>query len=438
MRKNATQSSKLTGGPSFAVDGVMDFPHAESCTAMDTTSKVSWWQVDLANVFMVYYVTVTSCEDCSGDKLKSFQVYVSEQPYSSTNMSVEQQCASISKLDGFGKGLTINITCGAYLEGQFVFVVAEQPYSLEFCEVQVFAHEVEEAGIDGQLTCPSRWYNNTPVTLRCEVNKTSESTRCGYQTLNRTYFTLQGKPGDSSECVIVNDGFTDCRTTSTQPGPVGSCWCEQNSTHYSFVYRLTAIAGQHDGFWYCRKQCVTTDFIYGLHMKYHVECLGVRVIDNATSITTSTTEGLVVEDDSIQPGRTPDDDSPRPGVRPGVRPDDDSSTPGNKPDDNSKKPGGTATGASNALVIGLSVPAAICAVMAAFGFGLFWKRRSEGQHNAPLAKTKAPPANAPSSHAGQFFGDKTVHESLDSELDDSSVAESETSEGLETSLESQV
>ncbi|XP_070201206.1 uncharacterized protein [Littorina saxatilis] len=223
-------------------------------------------------------------------------------------MSVAQQCASISKLDGFGKGLTINITCGAYLEGQFVFVVAEQPYSLEFCEVQVFAHEVEvlqlnqgckyltpvrrcaddlachdkvcKAGIDGQLMCPSRWYNNTPVTLRCEVNKTSESTRCGYQTLNRTYFTLQGKPGHSSECVIVDDGFTDCRTTSTQPGPVGSCWCEQNSTHYSFVYRLTAIAGKHDGFWYCRKQCVTTDFIFGLHMKYHVECLGVRVIDN--------------------------------------------------------------------------------------------------------------------------------------------------------------
>ncbi|XP_070182295.1 fucolectin-1-like [Littorina saxatilis] len=142
MRKNATQSSVHAGGPSFAVDGILDFPHSASCTAT-TNQTVSWWQVDLAEVFLVYYVRLASCVDCLGDTLKSFQTYVSRQPYSPTNIPVDQQCANITKSDGFGKGLLILINCGGFLEGQFVFLVTQAPYSLEFCEVQVFAHEIE-------------------------------------------------------------------------------------------------------------------------------------------------------------------------------------------------------------------------------------------------------------------------------------------------------
>ncbi|KAK7094273.1 uncharacterized protein [Littorina saxatilis] len=268
---------------------------------------------------------------------------------------------------------------------------------------------------DFRTLCPSQGFTEGAFsTIQCTMNTDPFNRLC-----NSVGFYFVSTPGVRVQWCWSD--YANCSSSGLARPPCNGCSCQcVKRSGNTFTYNLTFTAelSHNNGSFLCDTTCAAAPGRPQPSFD-HSACDRIAV-------------GLVVEDDSIQPGRTPDDDSPRPGVRPdddsstpGNKPDDDSSTPGNKPDDNIKKPGATTTGASNALIIGVSVPAAICAVMAAFGFGLFWKRRSEGQHNAPLAN--APPANAPSSHALQVFGDKTVHESLDSELDDSSGSELETS-----------
>ncbi|KAK7106545.1 hypothetical protein V1264_017792 [Littorina saxatilis] len=96
--------------------------------------------------------------------------------------------------------------------------------------------------------------------------------------------------GDSSLCDVRNEQ-TSC---SSQAGPIDTCWCQQNITHYIFVYHFTAIAGQHDGFWYCKKICRADNTLFSLHMKYDVECLdvGINYDENVWRIWTKIQQSL--------------------------------------------------------------------------------------------------------------------------------------------------
>ncbi|KAK7106705.1 hypothetical protein V1264_017929 [Littorina saxatilis] len=86
----------------------------------------------------------------------------------------------------------------------------------------------------------------------------------------------RNRGGDFSRCA-VQDEHLGC---SSQAGPIDTCWCEENSTHYSFLYHFTAIRSAHEGFWYCRKYCRSSDGgLFGLHMDYHRECRHVRIND---------------------------------------------------------------------------------------------------------------------------------------------------------------
>ncbi|KAK7106518.1 uncharacterized protein [Littorina saxatilis] len=269
---------------------------------------------------------------------------------------------------------------------------------------------------DFRTLCPSQGFTEGAFsTIQCTMNTDPFNRLC-----NSVGFYFVSTPGVRVQWCWSD--YANCSLSGLARPPCNGCSCQcvkRSGSTFTYNLTFTAELSHNNGSFLCDTTCAAAPG-RPLPSFNHSACDRIAVATTTTTTTTTTTAGLVVEDDSIQPGRTPDDDSP---------------TPGNKPDDNSKKTGRTTTGASTPLVIGLSVPAVICAVMAAFGFGLFWKRRSEGQHNAPPAN--APPANSPSSHARQVFGDKTVHESLDCELDDSSDAESETSEDLVAGLESQ-
>ncbi|XP_070202813.1 uncharacterized protein [Littorina saxatilis] len=438
VKKSATQSSVHSGRPFFAVDGILDFPHSANCTAT-TNQTVSWWQVDLAKVVMVYYVTVTSCQDCLGDKLRIFQAYVSKQPYSPTNIDAGQECASITKFDGFGKGLIINITCGGFLEGQFVFLVTQAPFFLEFCEVQVFAHEIEvlqlnqgcqyltpvkrcadelscyrqvcKAGIEGQITCPSRWYNNTPVTLRCEITKSSLS-KCGYNQNQTFFFLMPKRGGDSSLCDVRNEQ-TSC---SSQAGPIDTCWCQQNITHYIFVYHFTAIAGQHDGFWYCKKICRADNTLFSLHMKYDVECLDVGINYDVNAAKYVLSEAFL----------------PAP-------PSDTTAPPSDTTGSSDEKKGKDATWDTKTLAIILGAAGGAVGLATVLALCLLWRRKRSHANNdnnptanAITAETNASltavTAGEPSSKTGPVTAQPADSSAVDtSALDDMSESDVETS-----------
>ncbi|HEX8180893.1 MAG TPA: Calx-beta domain-containing protein [Pyrinomonadaceae bacterium] len=140
--KAATQSSTYTaappGGPaSLAVDGNTNgnyFGNSVSSTNLDTQA---WWQVDLGAKNWLDQVRVWNRTDCCPDRLSDFYVFVSDEPFGSTDANDTQEQPGVSTYFVAGQaGSPSFVDVGR--SGRYVRVQLSGANYLSLAEVEVF------------------------------------------------------------------------------------------------------------------------------------------------------------------------------------------------------------------------------------------------------------------------------------------------------------
>ncbi|XP_077323573.1 uncharacterized protein LOC143958005 isoform X2 [Lithobates pipiens] len=98
-----------------------------------------WWRVDLLSKNRVFSVAITNRGDCCGSRLNGAEILIGD---SEEQGGIKNpRCAKIVSIPG---GQTFIYDCNG-MEGRFVTIVIPQKNEyLSFCEVQVFAEQVEE------------------------------------------------------------------------------------------------------------------------------------------------------------------------------------------------------------------------------------------------------------------------------------------------------
>ena len=141
LNKTATQSTTLGGTSGTtaerAVDGNNSGDWADASIASTTSESQAWWQVDLGSVQPIESIKIWNRTDCCGDRLADFYLFVSDQPFTSTDVTATQSQAGVSSYHTTGQGgspTVINVNrAGRYARVQ----LAGSNY-LSLAEVQVF------------------------------------------------------------------------------------------------------------------------------------------------------------------------------------------------------------------------------------------------------------------------------------------------------------
>lgn len=136
LNKTATQSSTTwSAPPSRAVDGNTDGAWNSGSVTHTDYDLHGWWQVDLAQVQSINTIRVWNRADYT-ERLASFYVFVSDVPFTSTDLTTTQNQAGVSSYYtsgecGFPTELSINRT------GRYVRVQLAGQNNLHIAEVQV-------------------------------------------------------------------------------------------------------------------------------------------------------------------------------------------------------------------------------------------------------------------------------------------------------------
>jgi hypothetical protein len=115
LNKTATQSSTGSGGlPSRAVDGNTSGVWANGSVTHTNNDVHAWWHVDLGQVEPISTIKVWNRVEFP-ERLSSFYVFVSDQPFTSTDLTATQNQAGVSSYYtagqcGFPTELAINRT----------------------------------------------------------------------------------------------------------------------------------------------------------------------------------------------------------------------------------------------------------------------------------------------------------------------------------------
>jgi alpha-L-fucosidase 2 len=138
FNKTATQSSTDWSAPADrAVDGNTDGNFWNGSVTHTQVENQAWWHVDLGSVQTIGRIDVWNRTDCCGDALTNFYVFVSDQPFASTDLTATQNQAGVWNYHNTGQGGTptsiiVNRT-GRYIRVQLVGVER-----LSLAEVQVW------------------------------------------------------------------------------------------------------------------------------------------------------------------------------------------------------------------------------------------------------------------------------------------------------------
>ncbi len=154
LQANATQSSVYgEGGPGRAVDGDTDGNYAHFSLAYTKAETNAWWQVDLGGVQQIDAIQVWNRTDCCSERLKDFYVFVSEEPFTSTNPT------ELVSWGVWNHHITADITPGVTTTvavnqlARYVRVQLAGKNNLQLAEVQVW-------GSPGE---PSLWPKDRPT-----------------------------------------------------------------------------------------------------------------------------------------------------------------------------------------------------------------------------------------------------------------------------------
>jgi RHS repeat-associated protein len=124
LGKTATQSSTFSGmAASRAVDGNTDGAIWDGYASVTDYNTNGWWQVDLGSVESIGAVQVWGRTDCCPEMTSNFYVFVSDNPFTSTDLNTTLNQAGVSNyyVSGYsGTPGTINANrTGRYVRVQF-------------------------------------------------------------------------------------------------------------------------------------------------------------------------------------------------------------------------------------------------------------------------------------------------------------------------------
>ncbi|OLE51700.1 MAG: hypothetical protein AUG51_21745 [Acidobacteria bacterium 13_1_20CM_3_53_8] len=129
LGKTATQSSTyvdsgVTFSASRAVDGNTDGSLWNGSSSATNNEYRPWWQVDLGSVQPVQSIQLWRRTDCCYDQLTTFYVFVSDNPFTSTDITATQNQSGVSSYYTAGEGglpTTVNVNrTGRYVRAQLV------------------------------------------------------------------------------------------------------------------------------------------------------------------------------------------------------------------------------------------------------------------------------------------------------------------------------
>jgi hypothetical protein len=137
--KPASESSIKSGAAaSRAVDGNTDGVFANNSVSMTNQDMQSWWQVDLGASHAIKTINLFNRTDCCSVRLGNYYVFVSDSPFTSTDLTKTINQAGVTKfffLAQAGKPTTINVNHS----GRYVRVQLALGDNLQLAEVQVMA-----------------------------------------------------------------------------------------------------------------------------------------------------------------------------------------------------------------------------------------------------------------------------------------------------------
>jgi len=138
LNKTATQSSTDWSAPaSRAVDGNTDGNFSNGSVTHTLVENQAWWHVDLGSVQSISRIDVFNRTDCCSAALTNYYVFVSDVPFTSTDVTATQNQAGVFTYHNTGQAgsptpVTVNRT-GRYIRVQLAGVER-----LSLAEVQVW------------------------------------------------------------------------------------------------------------------------------------------------------------------------------------------------------------------------------------------------------------------------------------------------------------
>ena len=138
LGKPTTQSSTAYNSPaSLAVDGNTNGDWSGGSVTATSYENNPWWQVDLGTSQSIQSIEVWNRTDCCSARLANFYVFVSDQPFTSTDPVATQAQAGVSSffvasLSGLSATVTVNRT------GRYVRIQLTGTNYLSLAEVEVF------------------------------------------------------------------------------------------------------------------------------------------------------------------------------------------------------------------------------------------------------------------------------------------------------------
>jgi F5/8 type C domain len=142
--KVATQSSTVIGADAArAIDGNSNGNFANGSVTHTDYQAQPWWQVDLGESQQLDYVTIWNRSDCCAERLANFYLFVSDEPFVSTNLNTTLNQSDVSAYYVFSPvGGSIDINVGRY--GRFIRVQLAGSNFLSLAEVDVNGVDQED------------------------------------------------------------------------------------------------------------------------------------------------------------------------------------------------------------------------------------------------------------------------------------------------------
>lgn len=178
LGKTATQSTTAPALPwanaSLAVDGNRDGNFgSKSVTHTDYQSQ-PWWQLDLGTSVNIDYVTLWNRTDCCNDRLSNFYVLVSDQPFTSTDLTTTRNQPGVTSYYSAGwAGPSFNVNVGR--SGRYVRVQLAATNFLSLAEVEVFAGGNSNVARTGSARASTTYSPNYPATSVIDGDRTGRN-----------------------------------------------------------------------------------------------------------------------------------------------------------------------------------------------------------------------------------------------------------------------
>ncbi len=153
---HATQSSVYGSAvASRAVDGNTDGNYAHNSVAHTNSETNAWWEVDLGGVQQIDAIQVWNRTDCCSERLKDFYVFVSEEPFASTDPTQLVNSGVWNHHITADIPAKVTTTVPVNHLGRYVRVQLAGRNNLQLAEVQVW-------GMPGE---PNLWPKNRPTDI---------------------------------------------------------------------------------------------------------------------------------------------------------------------------------------------------------------------------------------------------------------------------------